>query len=125
MPDINKRYYRIKVPGDKFTPCALAIKLNAKCLLESSSLSGGHSRYSILLVDEAFRIIQEKDIVYRQSAAGKDRISHSNEDILHVLQKLAAYHEDVEEEFPVPSGGIGFLSFEFASEFQSLHHHQA
>lgn len=115
MPDINKRYYRIKVPGDKFTPCALAIKLNARCLLESSSLSGGHSRYSILLVDEAFRIIQEKDVVYRQSSKGKDRISHNNEDILHVLEKLAAYHEDVEEEFPVPSGGIGFLSFEFAA----------
>lgn len=115
MPDIDKRYYRIKVPGDKFTPCALAIKLNAKCLLESSSLSGGHSRYSILLVDEAFRIIQEKDIVYRQSVKGRERISHSSEDILHVLQKLASYHADVEEEFPVPSGGIGFLSFEFAA----------
>ncbi|MDC7231844.1 MAG: chorismate-binding protein [Spirochaetales bacterium] len=115
MNDLDNRYYRIKVPGDKFTPCALAIKLNARCLLESSSLSGGHSRYSILLVDEAFRIIQEKDVVYRQSGKGKDRINHSNEDILHVLQKLASYHEDVEEEFPVPSGGIGFLSFEFAA----------
>ncbi len=114
MSQKSMNYYRIKVPGDKFTPCALAIKLDARCLLESSSLSGGHSRYSILLVDEAFRIIQEKEIVYRISAKGKDRISHSGEDILHVLQKMASYHEDVEEEFPVPAGGIGFLSFEFA-----------
>lgn len=115
MPDLNKSYYRIKVAGDKFTPCALAIKLNAKCLLESSSLSGGHSRYSILLVDEAFRIIQEKDIVYRQSGNGRERISHQGEDILPVLQKMASYHKDIEEEFPVPAGGIGFLSFEFAA----------
>ncbi|MDA3958494.1 anthranilate synthase component I family protein [Oceanispirochaeta sp.] len=115
MPESNNRYYRIKVPGDKFTPCALAIKLKAKCLLESSSLSGGHSRYSILLVDEAFRIIQEKDVVYRLSSKGKDRINHKDEDILPVLQKMASYHQDIEEEFPVPAGGIGFLSFEFAA----------
>ncbi len=115
MPAKNKNYYRIKVPGDKFTPCALAIKLGAKCLLESSSLSGGHSRYSILLVDEAFRIVQEGDIVYRLSGKGKERISHQGEDILPVLQKMASFHQSVEEEFPVPAGGIGFLSFEFAA----------
>ncbi|QEN07112.1 anthranilate synthase component I [Oceanispirochaeta crateris] len=115
MPDKNKRYYSIKVPGDKFTPCALAIKLNAKCLLESSSLSGGHSRYSLLLVDEAFRIVQENDVVYRISEKGKDRISHKDEDILPVLQKMASWHQDIKEEFPIPAGGMGFLSFEFAA----------
>ena len=32
----SNRYFHKKVPGDKFTPCALAIKLEARCLLESS-----------------------------------------------------------------------------------------
>lgn len=108
-------YYQKKVPGDKFTPCALAIKLEAKCLLESSSLSGGHSRYSILMVDEAFRIVQEGDICYRRSKRGKERISREGEDILHVLQKMAAFHKGIDEEFPIPAGGIGYLSFEFAA----------
>ncbi len=111
----TQNYYKKKVPGDKFTPCALAIKLEAKCLLESSSLSGGHSRYSILLVDEAFRILQQGDVCYRRSAKGEERINHQGEDILHVLQKMASYHSDIDEEFPVPAGGIGFLSFEFAA----------
>ncbi len=110
----SQNYYKKKVPGDKFTPCALAIKLEAKCLLESSSLSGGHSRYSILLVDEAFRILQEGDVCFRRSSRGEERINHQGEDILHVLQKMASYHQDIDEEFPVPAGGIGFLSFEFA-----------
>jgi len=116
----ENRYFLKRVPGDKFTPCALAIKLEAKCLLESSSLSGGHSRYSILLVDEAFRIVQEGDVCYRQSDRGRERISHSGEDILHVLQKLASYHEGMDEEFPVPAGGIGFLSFEFAARCDDI-----
>ena len=115
MSDIQDKYYRIKFPGDKFTPCGLAIKLEAKCLLESSSLSGGHSRYSILLVDEAFRIVQEKDVVYRISEKGKERINHQNEDILHIQQKMVSHHSELDEEFPIPAGGIGFLSFEFAA----------
>jgi anthranilate synthase component 1 len=115
MPDMQDKYCRIKFPGDKFTPCGLAIKLEARCLLESSSLSGGHSRYSILLVDEAFRIVQERDVVYRVSDKGKERINREGEDILHVQQKMVSHHEELEEEFPIPAGGIGFLSFEFAS----------
>ncbi len=111
----SNRYFHKKVPGDKFTPCALSIKLEARCLLESSSLSGGHSRYSILLVDEAFRIVQEGDICYRRSSRGEERINHEGEDILHILEKMASYHQDIDEEFPVPAGGLGFLSFEFAA----------
>ena len=104
-----------KFPAINSHHCALAIKLEAKCLLESSSLSGGHSRYSILLVDEAFRILQQGDICYRRSSKGEERINHQGEDILHVLQKMASYHSDIDEEFPVPAGGLGFLSFEFAA----------
>lgn len=110
-----RRSFLKTVPGDKFTPCALAIKLGAKCLLESSSLSGGRSRYSILLVDEAFRIVQRGEVCTRLSPRGEERINHRGEDILHVLEKIASYHKDLGGEYPLPAGGIGFLSFEFAA----------
>ena len=47
------------LPGEKHTPFGLARKLNAKVILESSSLSRGRERYSVLLVEEAFQIHQE------------------------------------------------------------------
>lgn len=47
------------LPGEKHTPFGLARKLNAKVILESSSLSRGRERYSVLLVQEAFQIHQE------------------------------------------------------------------
>ena len=31
------------------------------------------------------------------------------------LEKMASYHQGIDEEFPVPAGGLGFLSFEFAA----------
>ena len=47
------------LPGEKHTPFGLARKLNARVILESSSLSRGRERYSVLLVQEAFQIHQE------------------------------------------------------------------
>ncbi len=115
-------YYKSVISGDKFTPCGLAIKLDATCLLESSSLSGGHSRYSLLLVDEAFRIVQEEQGLFRDSSAGREAIQlEEGQDILSHLEELAAYHNGIDEDFPVPAGGIGFLSFEFAKKCDTIH----
>ena len=52
------------IPGDNFTPCALAEKLGAKVVLESSSYSMGRARHSLLMIDEAFRAVQENGKVY-------------------------------------------------------------
>lgn len=50
---------KISIPGDRFTPFSLAKKLGALAVLESASFAHGKDRYSILLLDEAFRIIQD------------------------------------------------------------------
>jgi anthranilate synthase component 1 len=49
--------------GERFTPFSLANKLGASAILESASFTHGKDRYSILLVKEAFRIVQEPDRV--------------------------------------------------------------
>lgn len=46
------------IPGERFTPFGLAKKLSAKCILESSSYQKGRERYSLLMVQEAFRVQQ-------------------------------------------------------------------
>ena len=108
------------LPGEKHTPFGLARKLGAKVILESSSLSRGRERYSVLLVEEAFQVRQEGEDVtlYR----GKERrgVGKPGEDILDVLSGIAARLSHEEYEFPFPAGGIGFLSFEFAAHCDKM-----
>ena len=108
------------LPGEKHTPFGLARKLDAKVILESSSLSRGRERYSLLLVEEAFQVRQEGDSVVLIRGPERRAVGERGEDILEVLQEIADRHADVETEFPFPAGGIGFLSFEFASHCDSM-----
>jgi anthranilate synthase component 1 len=104
-----------KIPGEKFTPFALARKLNAAVILESSSLSKGRERYSILLIDEAFRIVQIGAAAYLMTVDGRrKKITNGGRDILDTVKRFALFHKNVDHDFPFPAGGVGFLSFEFA-----------
>jgi len=103
------------IRGEKFTPFALASKLNAVVILESSSLSKGRERYSLLLIREAFRIIQRNSSLY-QAVSGEEEqeLKEGDADILSAARRLSRLHRGTVREFPVPAGGVGFLSFEFA-----------
>ena len=52
------------VAGERFTPLTLARKLGAQVILESSSFQKGRERYSILMVKEAFRVVQRDDTIF-------------------------------------------------------------
>ena len=108
--------YRIKeIRGEGFTPFALAKKLNAPVILESTSLDQGKARYSILLVEEAFRVVQEGpgDFLI-QSGRSWERRKEEGKDLLHILEEYSAPFKNVETDFPFPAGGIGYLSYEFS-----------
>ena len=112
---MSKNHLVKKIPGEKFTPFALACKLNAAAILESSSLSKGRERYSLLLLNEAFRIIQSGEVPYLVTTDGRrKKIINGGRDILDSVKRFALFHKDAEHDFPFPAGGFGFLSFEFA-----------
>ncbi len=108
--------YRIKeIRGEGFTPFALAKKLNAPAILESTSLDQGKARYSLLLVEEAFRVVQEGEGDFLiQAGRSWERRREPGKDILHLLEEYSAPFRDVETDFPFPAGGIGYLSYEFS-----------
>lgn len=106
------------IPAERFTPVTLADKLKAKVILESSSYKKGKSRYSILLVEEAFRVIQGKDHLIWQKGMDWQRLSGET-DILDYAQKMALLFE--KQEFPLPCGGVGYLSFEYSARCDSIH----
>ncbi|HSV57227.1 MAG TPA: hypothetical protein VLH39_09005, partial [Magnetospirillaceae bacterium] len=110
------------LPGERFTPFTLAKKLGARAILESASFRQGRERYSLLLVDEAFRLTQDGGRVILR-AGGTDRIMAGMEsgaetgkgrDILDVLSDIAAQNEGFADRLPVPGAGVGFLGYSFA-----------
>ncbi len=108
------------VTGERFTPYSLAKKLNAKAILESASFDQGKSRYSILLIKEAFKVVQQKNEIYMEVNGTRKNIKSSASDILSILLYFADQHPKKNSPIPIPAGGIGFLSYEFASNCDTI-----
>ena len=106
--------------AERFTPFALARKLNAVAMLESATFEGGRARYSLLLVKQAFRIRQNGSAVLYDDGTKRYSIKSSAKDILDVLLYFANQHQAPKQDFPFPAGGIGYLSYEFARHFDTI-----
>ncbi len=133
----------MSLPGERFTPFTLAKKLKARAILESASFKQGRARYSLILVDEAFRVVQEGNEVAlyiagerrlwdgsggtagRAGLAGSagmagDKPGGRKPDILDALAYVAAQNAGVAPGLPVPASGIGFLGYDFAARCDTL-----
>jgi anthranilate synthase component 1 len=115
---MNNQLVKI-IPGDKFTPLSLARKLGARVILESSTYQKGRERYSLLMIDEAFTLVQRITEVFISfpvdgSHSVEKRIRSKARDILDVLRYFADQHGSMHQDFPFPAGGIGYCSFEFS-----------
>jgi anthranilate synthase component I len=113
------------LPGERFTPYTLAVKLKAKAILESSSFVKGRERYSILLVKEAFKLIQRREGVYFEKDGSERRIRMKGRDgkeadILDVCQYFASQHPPLGQDVPCPTGGVGYLSYEFSARCDAM-----
>lgn len=106
--------------AERFTPFALARKLNAVAVLESATFDGGRARYSLLLVREAFRVRHEKAGIVYDDGEKKFAIKSKAKDILDVLLYFANQHQAPRQDFPFPAGGIGFLGYEYARRFDKI-----
>ncbi len=127
MPKAQQRHDgAIKVlPGERFTPYTLALKLKARVILESSSFIKGKERYSILLVSEAFKAVQKSNGVYLringvESPMDSIGPGENNFDILDACRYFADQHPPVRQDFPCPTGGIGYLSYGFAARCDTI-----
>jgi anthranilate synthase component 1 len=107
--------------GERFTPYALARKLEARAVLESATFDGGRARYSLLMVREAFRVFQRGEEVFFDDGEEQYRIKSTARDILDVLSYFADQHKPPRQDFPFPAGGIGFLSYEFSRFCDTIH----
>ena len=123
---------------ERYTPYSLARKLGASAILESASFARGKDRYSILLLEPAFHIVQDDDGVaflidgrrlpYRgknengETVAPGSRQLHTP-DILDALLYVAQQNEGYSQNsnpIPVPTSGLGYLSYEFAARCDTI-----
>lgn len=133
------------VPCDRYTPFSLARKIGASAILESASFARGRERYSIIMTEPAFHIVQDDDGVaflidgrrlpYKarnttgETIAPGSRVLHMP-DILDALLYVASQNDMsvVNNEdgtrspnsIPVPASGLGYLSYEFAARCDTI-----
>ena len=105
---------RVSMPGERFTPFSLAKKLGARAILESASFKKGRERYSLILVDEAFRVKQEGDSVLISVQGTTNPYPFTEPgDILDALREIADQNRGIISDLPVPGAGIGFFGYDF------------
>ncbi len=109
-----------KINGERFTPLSLARKLGAVALLESASFQRGRERYSFLLLREAFRVLQRGDEIVMVRDGAATALPTQDGDILDVLSHFSRQHDGRAGHFPLPTGGIGFLSYEYCRRFDTI-----
>ena len=128
----------VSAPCERYTPFSLARKIGAKVILESASFARGKQRYSILMTEEAFHIVQDDDgiaflidgrrVPFTQAADAAETVARGSSkphqtDILDALLYVAQQNdlstvtdergERVPNAIPVPASGIGYLGYEF------------
>ncbi len=116
-----------KLPASKLTPLMLCEAFNAPVLLESAFLKSGKGRFSILILQEAFRVVKEN----QETALffGDSRHTLPQKPFLKTLQSLrnfspnpndSSLNSALPSDLPLPLGGVGYLGYEFFSEIESL-----
>ena len=112
----------LSIPSDRYTPFSLARKIGAKAILESARFNMGKERYSILMAEEAFRIIQDDEGIAFIIDGRRVPYSAQREkaDILDALVSVSEENEIAVKDVPVPASGIGYLGYEFCSRCDTI-----
>lgn len=123
-----KNFVYAQIENTRYTPFLLAKKIQARAILESASFQKGRERFSILMVDEAFQIIEknkkiffkieDKEEEFKCDFKSRDALlREKSPDILDALSYITQQNNISEEiqklHIPLPGAGIGFLSYEF------------
>ena len=132
MADIFDSVYKC-ISSERYTPYSLARKIGAVGILESASFAKGRERYSILMAEEAFKIVQDDDgvaflidgsrVPFVPVEDSLDALGRKKPaDILDALLYVARQHKNFENssDIPVPASGMGYLSYEFARRCDNI-----
>ena len=120
MAQTQKNLRTKTIYGELFTPFSLAKKLDARILLESASFHAGRERYSLLLLEEAFRVFQTPSGFFMRRDSRTHPLKSSAADILDLLHYFASQHKGGAHSFPFPAGGMGYIGYEYCAGFDRI-----
>lgn len=127
-----------KISAAKLTPLMVCEALGAPVLLESAFLTTGKGRFSLLITQEAFRVIKQDLQYFLQKDSKKfllnplerihDFVLPKAPNFLDFLEAFGALAPEVNSAtcgedldfLPLPLGGAGYLGYEFFSEIEEI-----
>lgn len=122
---------------DNLTPLAVLHSLNAKVLLESAYNETGKDRFSIVILNEAFRIYKECGTHFLYTQRQKVPLYEALADYmpsdsmfctdkagflesLALVRTLAPNPSNIPAHLPLPLGGAGYIGYEFFAEIEEV-----
>ncbi|MBN2545887.1 MAG: chorismate-binding protein [Spirochaetes bacterium] len=112
-----------KISADRLTPIKILTQMNVVSLLESAYIKTGKSRYSIMIIKEAFTIYKKSGKYILKDVNNKRfEVKVSKKGFLGILKEFRQRAPQIKElyEFPIPLGGLGFLGYEFFDEIEDI-----
>ena len=113
-----------RISADRLTPIKILSQMKVIALLESAYIKTGKSRYSIMLLKNAFTIYKYKNEYFLKDYNNKKYLIKRNKKcgFLSLLKEFRKKAPDNKElyEFPIPLGGVGFLGYEYFSEIENI-----
>lgn len=119
----NSKIITRKISADNLTPIKILTQLGLVALLESAYIKTGKSRYSIMIVKEAFTVFKKNGRYFLKDYNNrKFEVKASKKGFLGILNEFRKRAPEVKElyEFPIPLGGLGFLGYEFFDEIEDI-----
>lgn len=109
------------LPSTRYTPYSLAKKLGATALLESATGGKTSGRYSIIMCDKAFDIIEDDNGIYFLTDGVRTPFDPSGKkDFLDALMAVACENKIDTDEIPLPLSGIGYLGYEYCAHCDTI-----
>lgn len=113
-----------RITADRLTPIKILSQMDVIALLESAYIKTGKSRYSIMLLKNAFTVYKYKNEYFLKDYNNKKYLIKKNKKcgFLSLLKEFRKRAPDNKElyEFPIPLGGVGFLGYEYFSEIENI-----
>ncbi|WP_223155122.1 anthranilate synthase component I [Alkalibacillus aidingensis] len=116
---IHYRYETIE--GDHHTPISIFLQLQGenKFLLESSLKHEDSGRYSLVGVDPYYELIAYNDDILLNDLVQQTSI-RKKQNPIDALKPLMNEELDLPFEIPFPSGGVGYIAYDVAKQFEVI-----
>jgi len=116
---VNFEY--LKLSADYITPIRILQAYDPIALLESAYPESGRSRYSIIVLDEAFSLAKKGKDYFKITENETEKLDYH----LDFLSLLNEYRQkspknDIISFYPVPVGGLGYLGYEYFEEIEDI-----